>query len=146
VNLICDHCGAPFDGRAGARYCSPAHRKAANRDSGDVTLTAGTLPPAQTPGVSQISPGGDRAAVTDNRPAAHAGHRIHPHAHVPLAAHGKEPARLSACSGRWFCQSCGDAWHGPGECGKVACTDAHRHQHPERGWLAGERCAGAIAA
>ena len=143
MNLICEHCGAPFDGRAGARYCSPAHRKAANRDSGPVTLTAGTLLPAQTREVSQISPGGDQAPVTDNR---HAGHRIHPHAHVPLAAHGKEPARLSACSGRWYCQSCGDAWHGPGECGKVACTDAHRHQHPERGWLAGERCAGAIAA
>lgn len=27
----CDHCGATFDGRADARFCSDAHRSAAGR-------------------------------------------------------------------------------------------------------------------
>jgi hypothetical protein len=119
----CGHCGVTFDGRADARYCSPGHKKAAQRANRDTSRDANrdTAPPVSVPVSADVPVSHPLGRPGPGEAHKHAGHRIHPHAHVMLPARGTEPERLSACSGRWYCQECA-------------------------AWLTGDRCAGTLAA
>jgi hypothetical protein len=118
--LTCENCGIQFEGRADARWHSPACRAAWKRRA---KVNAVTTPKVNTPAAKvntpvhpavKVNPITELAFETGltilgggikaDESRLHEGHDVHPHSH-PRPAPDAE-LFVAHCSGRWFCMTC----------------------------------------